>query len=235
MNIISANRMSVLTYVRTDMYLPKGHKRENYDGITRFQRFDCPDTDIRITLLTVKETGEAQKYCEAIEGAVRRVISVYATRPIGIRLYLLPAGFEFHERHASLGMVSPTLNLVAPIFEDHKKTLGNIVDLVSHESFHLMGYIAGDNRAADEHFAYWMGVCSQLSVLGEVRPETMPGGAIETDNDVFAQSSSAASVVRREVWPYSVDGEIQRANVKGVAMLEKCKELFSGQFKTPVK
>lgn len=227
MNLISVKRMSVLTYVETDMYLPEGSKGRYYRGLTGFQRSHCPDVGLRITVLTLEGAGDARQYCSAIEGALRQVMSVYATRPIGIRLYLLPSGIGFREQDASLRMTSPRLSLVAPVFSDHRRTLGNIVDLVSHESFHLMGYLSGDERAADERSAYWIGMCSQLNVLGVVRPDTMPGGVIETENDAMAESSAGALIVRREILRYLSGGEIRSESSGGTAMRQDCRILFS--------
>lgn len=226
MNLISIRRFSAFTYVVSDMYLPEEKKMERRRGAPHLQRLRCPDTRMSITLLTVRETEDVGKYCAAVEGALGQVMGVYRKTAIGINLYLLPPGSGFHKRTASLGLNDATLNLAAPLFADNPRTLGNLVDLVSHESFHLAGYLAGDSRAADEHSAYWMGLCSQLTVLGLVRGDNLPGGIIRTGNEAIAESSEQAFAVRRDVQAYMIDGEIRIDSVGGKAMLETCRNTF---------
>ncbi|WP_152249584.1 hypothetical protein [Xanthomonas maliensis] len=93
---------------------------------------------------------DTARYCIAIEGALREVLSLYKQHPVSIHMYLLPAGVGFKNSKSSFRVSGATLSLAAPIFTDDKRTLGNIVDLVSHEAFHLAGYLTGDSRAADE-------------------------------------------------------------------------------------
>ncbi|MFW3176954.1 hypothetical protein EX530_20455 [Xanthomonas phaseoli] len=142
-------------------------------------------------------------------------------------MYLIPEGQGFKKSTASLRMRGATLDLVAPIFHDDQRSLGNMVDLVSHEAFHLAGYLSGDAGAADERNAYWMGVCSQLRVLGKIKVENLPGGAIAADNQVLAGSSSDASFVRREVWPFVSENRIQKGTPGGEAMEIACNRRFS--------
>lgn len=226
MNLISIRRFSAFTYVVSIMYLPTENKMERRQGAPHFQRLRCPDTHMSITLVTVRETEDVGKYCTAVDGALGQVMRIYRKTAIGITLYLLPAGSGFHKRTASLGLNDATLNLAAPLFADNSRTLGNLVDLVSHESFHLAGYLEGDSRAADERSAYWMGACSQLTVLGLVRGDNLPGGVIRTGNEAIAESSEQAFAIRREVQAYMTDGEVRIDSLGGKAMLETCRNAF---------
>ncbi|WP_167352044.1 hypothetical protein [Xanthomonas bromi] len=167
------------------------------------------------------------RYCIAIEGALRQVLSLYKQHPVSIHMYLLPAGTGFKNSKSSFRFSGATLSLAAPVFTDDQRSLGNIVDLVSHEAFHLAGYLSGDTRAADERNAYWMGLCSQLQVLGQIKAENLPGGAIAANNQVLAGSSSDASFVRREVWPFISENKIQKGTSGGQSMEIACNHRFS--------
>ncbi len=113
-------------------------------------------------IATTPSARDLQTPPTAIEGALCQVMSIYATRLMDIRLYLLPSGIGFRAQDASLQTARPRLSLVVPHGFRSSNNAGKHRRSVSHESFHLMGYLSGDERAADERSAYGMGVCSQL-------------------------------------------------------------------------
>lgn len=226
-NLISVNRLGLLTYVKTDMYLPGKNREGRPNGALVLSEFRCTADGLNIKVSMQNPKPDVARYCIAMEGALRQVLSLYKQHPVAIHMYLLPAGAGFKNSKSSFRFSGATLSLAAPLFTDDQRSLGNIVDLVSHEAFHLAGYLSGDSRAADERTAYWMGLCSQLRVLGQIKVENMPGGAIATDNQALAGSSSDASFVRREVWPFISENRIQKGTPGGESMEAACSHRFS--------
>ncbi len=226
-NLISVSRLGLLTYTKTDMYLPGRNREGRPHGALPLSEFQCTADGLNIKISMQDQKPDIARYCIAIEGALRQVLSLYKQHPVSIHIYLLPAGAVFKYTKSSFRVSGTTLSLAAPLFTDVQRSLGNIVDLVSHEAFHLAGYLSGDSRSADERDAYWMGLCSQLRVLGQIKVENLPGGAIATDNQALARSSSDAYFVRREVWPFVSESRIQKGTPGGESMEAACNHRFS--------
>lgn len=123
-------------------------------------------------------------------------------------------GVAFNLDQARWTYKVPTIVLAAPYFADPVKREANLADLISHETFHVSGWMVGNARAASEYWAYFVGLCSQLRTVGEISVATSPGLAIDGTPEVRA-SSSAAEVVRMEIAPLLGGGLIRRGSAGG--------------------
>lgn len=194
-NILSGGTFAGVLYLRSVMVLPGASAAR---GDARFVRCDDQVPEIRVVLHGVIGDGVTH-YCETARSALDYMVAIHPRTSTHIELHLAPVGHRLSMRRWSLSARVPRLHLVAPIFSDEDRTLGNIAGLVAHEAFHLPWFIHGDEHAGDERAAYWAGVCAQLATRGKLGPDVLLADALASKDAAVVASSSAARAVRLEL------------------------------------
>jgi len=219
-NYISASRWLGVVHASTFMYLPGEQSAE-----TDERTFTCKNGGAEVTIISRGTMRRPMSsYCQQVLSSRDFVARIYPKHPVAIELHLVPAGTAFSERRGSLRLSVPRLSLVSPEFEDEARTRANITDLVSHEVFHLAGALAGDAAAGDEETAYWVGLCSQFSVLGRLDYSSLPGAALDTSNQAMNDSSAAAFKVRGQIAGLFTSQAIDATSPAGGKLADMCRE-----------
>jgi len=197
-NILSGGTFAGVLYLRSILVLPG---RSNISGVVHM--IDCHGNSHEIKIALHGDLSDGgEEYCRAARSALDYIVAIHPKSAASIELHLAPVGQHLWMRRWSLSTRLPRMHLVAPVFDDEDRTLGNIVAVVAHESFHLPWFKEGDERAGDERAAHWAGICAQLATRGRLGPEALLSDALDsTDAEVIA-SSGAALAVRRELETY---------------------------------
>ncbi|MDT3468381.1 hypothetical protein [Stenotrophomonas maltophilia] len=147
----------------------------------------------------------------------------FPKRSIRYSVIVVPEGQSISVSRWSFGYRSAHLALAAPAFSNRERREGNLVDLVAHETFHILGRIDGDARGQDEYYAYYAGLCAQLAVLGSIPESALPGGPLQGGVDEPTRASSdSAYRVRREALLLSREGSIKAGGDGGSALALRC-------------
>lgn len=225
---IASNGMNALTLLRgagfvhvvTDLYLP------GTDAPGLPETYACPDAATRIRIAAYPPaTVPATDACALIDAAARHAQQWYPERRAAYTALLVPHGTRLNLRTRSLRFRVPHLTLAMRVYEARARTEANLVDLVAHETFHALGFAAGDRGAVDERTAYYAGLCTQLAVLGRIPEAALPGAPLASDNADVVESADAAYRVRREIYGWLQDGEIRAGTPGGEHMQARCRDL----------
>lgn len=187
----------------------------------------CTDTPYIIVLKYHSRTPEELLHtCKVARLAIEYATPSSLLGRIEYEVHLPPQDYRFSADFSNWGWRSAKLVLAAPWFEDVSMRYGNIADLVSHETYHLAGALAGNPKASNEKYAYYVGLCGQLAANGRIVADMAPGNAIENSTGPVLESSTAALQVRHEIHGYFENGEILNSS-KGAKMItDKCSEAF---------
>nr|WP_143592048.1 hypothetical protein [Stenotrophomonas maltophilia] len=220
MNALSLFRGAGFVHVVTDLYLPG----TTAPGLPA--SYACPDTATRIRIEAYPPaTLPATDACALIDAAARHAQQWYPERRAAYTALLVPQGTRLNLRTRSLRFRVPHLTLAMRVYDERARTEANLVDLVAHETFHTLGFAAGDRGANDERTAYYAGLCTQLAVLGTIPEAALPGAALASDNADVVESADAAYRVRREIYGWLQDGEIRAGTPGGERMQARCRDL----------
>lgn len=148
-----------------------------------------------------------------------------------LRLYLVPEGSAIRSRWSHWATTTDArATFMFPWFSDEMFARSNIVSTAAHESFHLLGAIAGipERVRLDESLAYVAGACAQFSSMDKLRYRDLPVTAIDEAergaDDSIARSSRAGADLREVLEPlFGADGQIIVGTEAGKALKEMCR------------
>jgi len=217
-NAIGTRMLGGFVSVRSDLYLPGAPAA---DGPRQTHRCEADGSMVSMTL-DARAADQAAALCAL---ALQAALQAHARHPAlgyDIDLHLYPAGTGVRMQRAHLRFRRAQVSLVAPIFDDIARTRANLVDLIAHEGFHVLGLASHDPDAGDERRAYYAGLCTQLAVLGRVSRANLPGAPLASTSAAVETSSAAAYAVRREAWPWFEHGDLVRGSAAAQDLLAHC-------------
>jgi len=182
----------------------------------------CEDRYVKVAVASGTNVP-VKDVCLVASRALRFVLEQAAVDHVSVEIRIVPARVDYHKRFFRFGR-EPKLTLIAPQMRNLEETLANIADLVAHETFHVSMFVAGDiGLSANEHAAYYYGLCGQLVASGKLQNSALPGFAVDsTDEDVF-DSSESAELVRSEVLQISKGEAIASGTAAGEWLLSQCR------------
>lgn len=202
------------------------------DGTARFARaVRCAERRVSIRVgegITSPETllvdacrvaGETLRYLDAAGGAD----TAFGLR---VMVHVVPEGKAAWHRTIQLAP-QPRIAIAVPVFEERRRTLARVVELLAHEGSHVLDRALGGEdlvRPDDEVRAYRHGMCAQLTVMGELRTESIeglppPGAVVE---GVWARSAQGGMQVAAEVRELMEDGVLASGTPGAEAFMARC-------------
>jgi hypothetical protein len=189
----------------------------------------CPGSAVSVRLTShVRSTEGVRDACDWGRGAALFTAGYLGTGALAYELHLVPASVGFSMRRVDWATGTPRIALATPWFDKPERTRANVVDLVAHESSHLLAFFAGEKDVPqdDEYVAYYFGVCAQLAVNQVVRNDSLPGSPLDSGESFAIDSSKAAARVRHELASYAGPGDIRLQSRESQALLGKCREVL---------
>ena len=222
-NSISGTFIGPLVWVRLRAMTPGTRLLAGMRG----DSYACKETPYKIVLKHYsRPSEELLQACKIVHLAAEYATPPSAFGRIEYEVHMPPQDYRFSTKSSSWHWRSAKLVLAAPWFDDASMRYGNIADVVSHETYHLAGALVGNPKASNEKYAYYVGLCGQLTANGRVVADAAPGNAIENSAGPILESSTAALQVRHEIYGYFKNGEILASSKGAQVITDKCSEAF---------
>lgn len=219
---VSSTLLAGWIYLRSESYLPGSNLASGAPEIKV-----CESVAHRIQLeIYPGVEPDVERTCRNIDASATEAERWFPKRSTRYSVIIVPEGQSISVSRWSFGYRSAHLALAVAAFGNQERREGNLVDLVAHETFHILGRIARDARGQDEYYAYYAGLCAQLAVLGSIPESVLPGAPLQGGVDEPTRASSdSAYRVRREALLLSHDGSIKAGDDGGRSLALRCIEL----------
>lgn len=201
---------------RSHYFIPGGQPLKSFGKSNT-----CPNgrVSIRLGQGILRQVDFLKEACQVASDALSYLDNALGASGFSVRLDVIPIDTS-HQLQEFIVSRKPKMMLGVAEFDSRTRTLHNMVDLIAHEGYHTVNFWHGRlDIGADERSAYYFGLCAQLTILGQISLEDLPGVALENNN---ASSRAAENVRIRVVDLMSEDREILAGTKEAELILMEC-------------